>query len=132
MEFCFWYWGKSGHRLYCKLSVSKFYFISLLGSTGMRNSAYVCCNLNVLYNFGLRQGDKNIYNPCMYKFSGIVSLCSQGKFLNMITRLEDILKWIHVHVYINFSFIDHLLYNVVLIIKSTSMYSLCSYDTTHA
>lgn len=45
----------------------------------------------------------------MYKFSGIVSLCSQGKFLNMITRLEDILKWIHVHVYINFSFIDHLL-----------------------
>lgn len=42
--------------------------------------------------FPSRQGDKNIYmyNSCMYIWSGVVSLCFQGKFLNMITRLEDI------------------------------------------
>lgn len=63
--------------------------------------------------FPSRQGDKNIYmyNSCMYILSGVVSLCFQGKFLNMITG----------NVYINF--LDYLLI-LIINLKSTSV-SVC-------
>lgn len=65
----------------------------------------------------------------MYILSGVVSLCFQGKFLNMITRLEDIemntCTCIHKFPRLRFN-IHNKEYDC------TSMYLLYVYSTTHA
>lgn len=81
--------------------------------------------------FPSRQGDKNIYmyNSCMYILSGVVSLCFQGKFLNMITRLEDIEMntYTCIHKFHRLLFHTH---NKEY--DCTSMYLFYVYGTTHA
>lgn len=81
--------------------------------------------------FPSRQGDKNIYmyNSCMYILGGVVSLCFQWKFLNMITRLEDI----EMNTCTCIHKFPRLLFNIHnKEYDCTSMYLLYVYSTTHA
>lgn len=67
----------------------------------------------------------------MYILSGVVSLCFQGKFLNMITRLEDIEMntCTCIHKFPRLLVNTH---NKFKEYECISMYLLCVYGTTHA